>query len=457
MTNLFGTTGVRKVYGSEFDLEMALNLGKSLGTYLKEGTILIARDARITGRMVEDALCSGILSTGVDVVKAGIIPTPTLAYSTMKGGYNAGLMITASHNPPEYTGVKFWSQTSMGYTSEEEKRIEEIYHSRNFKQAAWDSLGSEKILETAVAEHIKSIITYCDIDKIRSQSFNVIVDPGNGAACVLTPYLMRKIGCRVTTLNGQLDGHFPGRRSEPDKESLTDLMEMVTKTGADLGIAHDGDSDRVVFVTEEGEVVRGDRVIALLAREILAKSGSGTIVTTVDSSRVLDETVEKAGGTTVRTPVGDIQVAVKVKELGALLGGEACGVFIYPEFHLAPEPFLTACRIVELMAVTERSFGDLISEIPIYPLMKTKIQCPNDKKAGAMGKLAQVLPNEISDVVDVITVDGIGLSLKDGWILVRPSGTEPVIRITCESSSEQHVKTILEKSKAIVERVIASE
>jgi phosphoglucosamine mutase len=456
MTKLFGTTGVRKVYGSEFDLDMALNLGKSLGTYLEKGNVLIARDARITGRMVENALCAGIISTGVNVVKAGIIPTPTLAYNTMKGGYNAGLMITASHNPPEYTGVKFWSQTSIGYTSDKEKRIEKIYYSENFKQADWDSLGSERVLETAVDRHIEGIINYCNVDQIKSQSFHVIVDPGNGTACVLTPYLMRKIGCRVTTLNGQLDGHFPGRCSEPDEESLTDLIEMVTKTNANLGIAHDGDSDRVVFVTETGEVVRGDRVIALLAREILLKSGRGTIVTTVDSSRVLDETVEKAGGTTVRTPVGDIQVAVKVKELGAVLGGEACGVLIYPEFHLAPEPFLTACKIVEMMARTKRSFGDLISEIPVYPLMKTKIQCPNEKKTSAMENLANVLPNEISDIVDVITVDGIGLSLKDGWILVRPSGTEPVIRITCESSSDEHVKKMLENSKTIVERIISA-
>jgi phosphomannomutase len=345
----------------------------------------------------------------------------------------------------------------MGYTSEVERRIEEIYHSGNFKEASWDSLGSERILETTVDTHIESIVKNCNLDKIKSQSFNVIVDPGNGAGCVLTPYLMRKIGCRVTTLNGQLDGHFPGRRSEPDEESLMDLMEMVTKTNANLGIAHDGDSDRVVFVTEKGEVVRGDRVIALLAREMLSKSGGGTVVTTVDSSRVLDETVEKAGGKTVRTPVGDIQVAVKVKELGAILGGEACGVFIFPEFHLAPEPFLTACKIIELMAETERSFGDIVSEIPVYPLLKTKLQCQNEMKSEVMENLAMVLPNEISDVVDVITVDGVGLSLKDGWILVRPSGTEPVIRITCESSSDEHVKRILENSKAIVERVIASE
>jgi phosphoglucosamine mutase len=457
MTKLFGTTGVRKVYGSEFDIDMALKLGKSLGTYLDKGTVLIGRDARTTGRIVEDALCSGLLSTGIDIVKAGIIPTPTLAYTTMKGKYSAGLMITASHNPPEYTGVKFWSHTSMGYTFEEERRIEEIYHSEKFKQADWDSLGSERILETAVEQHIKAIVKKCNVSKIKSQSFNVIVDPGNGAACVLTPYLIKEIGCQVTTLNGQLDGHFPGRRSEPDEESLTGLSEMVKKTTAHLGIAHDGDSDRVVFVTEKGEIVRGDRVIALLAREALSKSGRGTIVTTVDSSRVLDEVVEKAGGKIVRTPVGDIQVAMKVKELGAALGGEACGVFIFPEFHLAPEPFLAACKILELMAETERSFGDLISEIPIYPLLKTKIQCPNDEKSIAMKNLVKILPKEIGNVREVITVDGIGLNLQDGWILVRPSGTEPVIRITCEASSDERVKEILEKSRAIVERVIASE
>jgi phosphomannomutase/phosphoglucomutase len=457
MTKLFGTTGVRKVYGTEFDLDMALKLGKSLGTYLEKGSVLIARDARITGRMVEDALCAGILSTGVDVVKAGIIPTPTLAYNTMKGGYTAGLMITASHNPPEYTGVKFWAHTSMGYTSEEERKIEEIYFSENYRQASWDSLGSERVLETAVDEHIESIMKHCDSKKIASRSFNVIVDPGNGAACVLTPYLMRKVGCRVITLNGQLDGTFPGRRSEPDEESLTDFAEMMKESGANLGIAHDGDSDRVVFVTETGEVVRGDRVIALLAREILSISKGGTIVTTVDSSRILDETVNKAGGEAVRTPVGDIQVAMKVKELGALLGGEACGVFIYPEFHLAPEPFLTACKILELMAETERDFGDLVSEIPIYPLLKTKIHCPNEKKNEVMGTLAELLPNGMADVKEVIKVDGIGLSLQDGWILVRPSGTEPVIRITCESSSEEHVKEILRIATATVEEAISSE
>jgi len=339
---LFGTTGVRKVYGTEFDLEMALNLGKAVGTYLSEGTVLIARDARTTGKMVADALTAGIVSTGVNVVRAGIIPTPTLAFLTRKYGYSTGLMITASHNPPQYTGVKFWSSDSMGYKPEMEAEMEKIYISRKFNVAQWDAIGNESTLESGAEIHIESLLKQCDKDLISSKNFRVIVDPGNGAGCVLAPYLMQKLGCKVVTINGQLDGHFPGRKSEPEKESLGDLIKMVKETNADLGIAHDGDSDRVVFVTETGEVVRGDRTIALFAVEAIKKGKAKTVVTTVDSSKVLDEAVARAGGTTERTPGGDIQVAMKIREVGAVHGGEDCGVFVFPEYHLAPEPFLAS-------------------------------------------------------------------------------------------------------------------
>jgi phosphoglucosamine mutase len=453
---LFGTTGVRKVYGSEFNLEMALNLGKALGTLLGEGTVLVARDARTTGLMVADTLSAGLLSTGVNVVRAGIIPTPTLAFITMKRGFDAGVMVTASHNPPEYTGVKFWSKTSMGFTSDEEQQLEEIYVSMKFKVAPWDKLGNELTIETAADEHIQAILASCDADLIKSKSYTVVVDPGNGAACVLTPYLMQKLTRKVVTINGQLDGHFPGRKSEPEESSLGDLIQMVKDIGADLGIAHDGDSDRVVFVTEKGEVIRGDRTIALLAEDYLLTAKHGTLVTTVDSSLVLDETVKKRGGKTIRTPVGDIQVAVKVKETNAVMGGEACGVFILPEFQLAPEPFLAACRILEKMAVTGRSFGELIEDIPIYPLSKTKLKCPNEKKAFVMQRLAETLPISLKDVVQVLTVDGLGITMKEGWILVRPSGTEPVIRITCEGPTQASVNRVLKATKHVVEKTIDS-
>ena len=451
---LFGTTGVRKIYGKEFDLEMALNLGKALGTLVGSGTVLLARDARTTGLMVADTLSAGIMSTGVNVVRAGIIPTPTLAYLTMSRGYDAGLMVTASHNPPEYTGIKFWSKSSMGFTSDEERKLEKIYESKKFTVASWDQLGEELTLETAVDEHIEAILRKCDPELIRSKNFTVIVDPGNGAGCVLAPYLIQKLSSKVVTINGQLDGHFPGRPSEPEEESLGDLMEMVKQTGADLGIAHDGDSDRVVFVTEKGEVIRGDRTIALLAQDYLMRAKWGVIVTTVDSSLALDEIVEKGGGETIRTPVGDIQVAVKMKESEALMGGEACGVFILPDFHLAPEPFLAACLILERMARTGKSFGELISEIPIYPLMKFKLKCPNEKKETVMKILVDTLPKGLENVEKVITVDGIGVTLKEGWILVRPSGTEPVIRITCEGPTKELVSSTLEKAKSIVEKTI---
>ncbi|MDH4213426.1 MAG: phosphoglucosamine mutase [Candidatus Thorarchaeota archaeon] len=453
---LFGTTGVRKIYGSEFDLEMALNLGKALGTLLGEGTVLVARDARTTGLMVADTLSAGLLSTGVNVIQAGIIPTPTLAFITMRRGLDAGVMVTASHNPPEYTGVKFWSKTSMGFTSEEERQLEEIYMSRRFKVAPWDRLGNELTTETAADEHIQAILANCDTDLVKSKSYTVVVDPGNGAACVLTPYLMQKISGKVVTINGQLDGHFPGRKSEPEESSLGDLIQMVKDIGADLGIAHDGDSDRVVFVTEKGEVVNGDRTIALLAEDYLRTNKQGTIVTTVDSSLVLDETVQKRGGEVIRTPVGDIQVAMKVKETGAVMGGEACGVFIFPEFQLAPEPFLAACRILEMMARTGRSFGDLIGDIPVYPLIKAKVRCPNEKKTHVMQELTKVLPKALENVTQILTVDGIGVILKEGWILVRPSGTEPLIRITCEGPTRKLVEKVLSTAQHVIEKTIDS-
>jgi phosphoglucosamine mutase len=453
---LFGTTGVRKVYGEEFDLEMALNLGKALGTYLGKGTVIVARDARTTGLIVSDALTAGIMSTGVNVVRAGIIPTPTLAFTTMKHGFDAGLMVTASHNPPQYTGVKFWSQNSMGFTSKEEVKLEEIYNSKEFKVANWNALGKETRLEAAVDEHIEYLLGRCDVEAIRSKSFRVIVDPGNGAACVHTPYLMERLGCQVVTINGQLDGHFPGRRSEPDEESLGDLIQMIKRTGADLGIAHDGDSDRVVFVTEKGEVVTGDRSIALLAQQVLGTSKSKTVVTTVDSSLVLDETVEKAGGNTIRTPVGDIQVAIRVAEEKGVIGGEACGVFIFPDAHLAPEPFLAACKVLELMASSEKSFGELISDIPKYPVLRTKVECSNEKKQVVMDNLAESLPGKMSDVKEVLTVDGLGITTKKGWILVRPSGTEPVIRITCEGQTKEAADHILKTAEEVVRATIAS-
>ena len=451
---LFGTTGVRKIYGKEFDLEMALNLGRALGTLVKDGTVLLARDARTTGLMIADALSSGVLSTGVNVVRAGIIPTPTLAYMTMKRRYKVGLMVTASHNPPEYTGIKFWSKNSMGFTSEEERELEEIYESKKFTQAAWDRLGKESRLETAVEEHIEGILEKCDADLIRSKEFTIVVDPGNGAACVFTPYLIQNLSKKMISINGQLDGTFPGRRSEPDEESLGDLVQMVKDTAADLGIAHDGDSDRVVFVTEKGEVIRGDRTIALLAQDYLLTAKQGTVITTVDSSLVLDEIVEKDRGKTIRTPVGDIQVALEVHKRDAVMGGEACGVFILPELHLAPEPFLAACRILEKMARTGKSFGDLISDIPIYPLKKAKLTCANEKKGPVMKKLTEALPRELDNVIEVITVDGIGVTLKEGWILVRPSGTEPVIRITCEGQTEDMVNKTLTATKKIVGETI---
>ncbi|MEM2142738.1 MAG: phosphoglucosamine mutase [Candidatus Thorarchaeota archaeon] len=452
--SLFGTTGVRKVYGTEFTLDLALDLGMALGTYLGEGKILLAQDARTTGRMIADAFAAGVMSTGVDVVRAGTIPTPTLAFMTGVDRYAAGVIVTASHNPPEYTGVKFWRSDGMGYTPEQERRIEDILQRREFKRQTWDRLGKDTQIDHAVSRHMTAILDRCDVGLVASMGFKVVVDPGNGVGTLMTPYLLRKLGCKVLSINGQLDGHFPGRRSEPDEESLADLVTMVRQSGAALGVAHDGDSDRVVFVSETGEVIRGDRIIALLAREMIRDCTSKTVVTTVDSSQVLDDTVSKSGGATIRTPVGDIQVAMKIQESGACFGGEACGVFIFPDFHLGPEPFLAVCRVLELMAESGRTLGELISDIPVYPLSKVKLNCEEHIKGPVMELLERRLPSSVPEIVSVTKVDGLGIVLRNGWALVRPSGTEPVIRITCEAKTSDGLRQILDSVEPIVQSTI---
>ncbi len=454
---LFGTTGIRRIYGSDFTLDMALDLGKALGTYLGgEGNVVIARDTRTTGAMVADAVAAGLMSTGMNIVHAGIIPTPTLAFITRDRGFATGVMVTASHNPPEYTGVKFWRADGMGYTPEEEARLEEIYYSKRFIVAPWDKIGTASEIADAVDQHIDALLRACDTSQIRARPPSVVVDPGNGAACLLTPYLLQRLGCKVVSINSQPDGHFPGRRSEPDEESLVDLVNMVRATHSDLGVAHDGDSDRVVFVTETGEVVRGDRIIALLSREILSSGSSNKVVTTVDSSQIVEKTVESAGGQTIRTPVGDIQVAMKMREENAVFGGEACGVFIFSEFSLAPEPFLATCRLIEMMARTGKRLSELIAQVPAYPLRKTKVNCENERKAAVMERLTDTLPKAIGTVTKTLTVDGIAVFGRDGWVLVRPSGTEPVIRITCEATTEETVEQILQSSKRAVMEAVAS-
>lgn len=426
MGKLFGTSGIRGMVNRDLTPELALDVGLALATCLKNrGAVAVGKDPRTSSDMFESCLASGLLSGGCDVKKLGIVPTPVVGFATRRLGARAGAMITASHNPPEYNGIKFWGNDGMAYTPEQEARVEAIYFAKKLKPVAWDGIGGVEEVDV-LAEYMDEIAGSVSL----SRNYKVVLDCGNGAGALVTPHVLRRLGCRVITLNSQLDGFFPGRQLEPTPENLRELSSVVKSLGADVGFAHDGDADRIAAVDENGRVAQPDKLLALISAHQLRRRGD-IVVTTVDASGVVDECVGAKGGKVIRTRVGDVSVAAAIKETGAIFGGEPSGAWIFPSVHLAPDGPLAAVKILEFLDVAGGKLSELLNEMPEYPTVRKKIACPDEKKAVIMKKLKARLRRDFTGVTSVLTIDGIRLSFEDGgWILIRPSGTEPYIRVT---------------------------
>ncbi|KUO40404.1 MAG: phosphoglucosamine mutase [Hadesarchaea archaeon DG-33-1] len=449
MGKLFGTSGIRGVVNKDLRPELALDLGLALATYLgNSGTVVVGKDPRTSSDMFESCLVSGLLSGGCDVKKLGIVPTPAVSFAARSLGANAGVMITASHNPPEYNGIKFWSSDGMAYRPEQEAKVEAIYFAKRLKSVPWDKIGKVEAADI-LPEYINEIANAVSLKR----SYKVVLDCGNGAGAQVTPYLLRKLGCKVITLNSQLDGFFPGRKLEPTAENLQELCTVVKSLGADLGLAHDGDADRVAAVDEKGRVAEPDKLLALISANQVRKKGD-IVVTTVDASGTVDECVG-AKGKVIRTKVGDVSVAAEIKKRGAIFGGEPCGAWIFPEVHLVPDGPLAAAKILELLESAGKQLSELLDELPEHPTVRKKIACPNEKKATVMKKFETRLRRKFKGISDVLTIDGIRFSFKDGsWALVRPSGTEPYIRVTAGGKKEKNVEKIAENAAKILKSLL---
>ncbi|MDI6884075.1 MAG: phosphoglucosamine mutase [Hadesarchaea archaeon] len=451
MGKLFGTSGVRGVVGEQVTPELAIDLGLALATHLgNSGSVVLGKDPRTSSDMLESCLISGLLSGGCDVKRLGIVPTPVVSFAVRHLGAEAGVMITASHNPPEYNGIKFWDSSGMAYTSEQEEKIEAIYFGKKLRPVVWDKIGEAESVDViqAYMEKITGAVSL-------SKSYKVVVDCGNGAGALVTPYLLRKLGCKVVTLNSHLDGFFPGRGLEPSPENLGELCEVVKSVGADLGIAHDGDADRAAAVDEMGRVAQPDKLLGLISAHQLRRKGE-VVVTTVDASSVVDNCVAERGGKVVRTRVGDVSVAAEIKKHRAVFGGEPSSAWIFPGVHLAPDGPLAAVKILEMLDSTGKKLSELLDALPEYPTVRQKVPCPNERKAGVMKKLVPMLKKEFPGVAEVLTIDGIRLGLKDGWVLVRPSGTEPYIRVTAEGKAPARAREMAGKAVKVLKAAIGA-
>lgn len=436
---LFGTSGIRGKIGSEVTCELALNVGKSLAHYLgNEGSVVLGYDTRTTNKMLDQAIAAGLLESGVDVIKIGMVPTPLVGYATEKLDADAGIMLTASHNPSQYNGIKLWNKNGMAYTSNQEKEIEEIYANKAYTSVTWDKVGKLSVNEEIKGKYVDDLVDMVDI----KEGLKVVIDCASGAGSEISPLVFRKAGCEVTTLNSQPDGFFPGRNPEPNAENLQTLMKTVVAIGADLGIAHDGDADRMITVDEKGNISPFDSLLALISKEF-----DGDIVTTVDAGLCMDESVK---GKVYRTPVGDVNVAEVIIEKNASFGGEPSGTWLHPDFCMCPDGILSGLRMAELVS-NKGKLSDLLDEIPSYPNIREKITCSKEAKIKVMENMEDLLTGAFDDIVEVNSVDGVRLTFSDdSWVLVRPSGTEDYVRITLESRDEARAEEIKETCVKII-------
>jgi phosphoglucosamine mutase len=424
VVRLFGSSGIRGIANVDVTPDLALAVGRVLGS--SYGSVIVGRDPRLSGEMLASALIAGALASGADATDAGMVSTPTLARGAKE--YTCGAVITASHNPAPYNGIKLWNPDGVAFDEAQQEEIEDALERKSFGHAAWDKVGARRTRSDLEELHKQAILSI-----VGHATLKVVVDCGSGATSTITPAVLRGMGCKVTALNAQPDGRFPGRDPEPTEENLELLRRTVRATESDLGIAHDGDGDRMVAVDEKGEFVGGDRLLAVFAKREVRKAA----VVPVDTSMAIDEMLPKAK--IYRTRVGDVYVAQEVRRRKADFGGEPSGTWMFPRVTLCPDGVYAAAHLASL--VQETPLSDLVARVPRYPILRGGVPFPPAERDAVSKRIGAAMKG-VDGRLD--TIDGWRVGFDDGWFLVRLSGTEPKVRITAEARSEARAKELYE-------------
>ena len=426
--SLFGTSGIRRLADRDL-VQLALQVGMAIGTLHKR--VVVGRDTRTSGNAIRHAVTSGLLAAGANCSDAGVLPTPTLAVAASE--FEAGVMITASHNPPQYNGLKVLNPDGSAFSPAQQKQIEELIGQPTRLDIRWERMQTDQVYTKAVEKHIVRILR----DFPGKKKLKVVVDCGCAAAYFISPEVLARMGCEVITLNCHASGIFP-HDVEPIEANLGDLMSAVKQNGADLGIAHDGDADRVMAVDDRGRFISGDKLLAIFARN----SGSSAIVTTIDASMC----IEDIGFKVMRTKVGDPYVSEELKKGGGF-GGEPSGAWVFPRVSLCPDGIYGAACIADI--ASRQKLSELVDSLPSYPVVRGSIVGTVREQTTLIERLKTELKPETVD-----TIDGLKLVFKDGWLLVRPSGTEPKIRITSEARDELSARRYFDQGSKIINNCI---
>lgn len=452
MGKLFGTNGVRGIVNLELTPKFVRDMSKAIGTFFSGKTILVGIDARVTGRMIRDIVIPSLIDSGVRVYDSGLAPTPAHQYAVKYYNLDGGVVITASHNPPEYNGLKVLGEKGMELPHEYEDLIEEIYYKKSFVHG----VGYFSGLLDPIKPYVSGILSHIDSSSVREYKFRVATDTISSVAGLTVPLVLKELNVEMISINGQLDGAFSSRNPEPLPDNLQNLSKFVRSCGCNFGVAFDGDADRSIFISDKGEVIWGDRSGALLVEHSMRKHGKGVLVVGVSASRVVEYPIKKLGGEVIWTKVGSVIITHKILELESkgirAFGLEENGGFFYTPHQPARDGTMSLALMLEALSKMNVTLSEYNSSLPKLFMAKDKLSCPNEKKSYVIEKIIKYYS---SLGYDYDTIDGIRVWLNENeWILVRPSGTEPVLRIFAESTEPEKTKNLLAKTKSEVSKLI---
>ncbi|MGC8936617.1 MAG: hypothetical protein ACP5KV_04550 [Candidatus Methanomethylicaceae archaeon] len=430
MYKLVSSSGIRGIAMREVSPDLCMMLGLSISAKMR-GDFVVGHDVRLSSPLLANSLMDGLNAGGSNSIFLGLSPTPAVAYYSKH--FSGGLVITASHNPPEYNGIKIFDRRGASVPA---TFYENLLSDTQAKYASWNSLGSRKDHE-GLHEYLDFLCSFFNTKK----RWRVGIDPGNGATCLTAPLVFRLGGHEVFPVNLAPDGKFPGRGAEPKEDALQSLADTIRKNSLDIGFAYDGDGDRLAVLDENGTFLSQDVLLGQMARFFVKQHG-GSVVVNVDSSSVIDLLVQSVGGAVYRSKVGDPYILEEMLKRGSVFGGETCGAWITP--HLpCPDGVLSSILLLNLLDQMGIRPSQLRSGVPDFFLERTKVQCPNDLKDIVMIRLKELLTAAWPDA-KVSEIDGIRLAWQEfDWVLIRPSGTEPLIRITAESQDRKRTKELI--------------
>ena len=434
-----GITGVRGIVGETFTPELAVEFAQAFATYLDRGRILVCRDTRPSGPMVRSAVMAGLLAAGCEAIDLGICPTPTMQLAVQRDDAQGGISITAGHNPSHWNALKFVRGDGLYLNATQAEELLDLYHQGEFEKAKWNEIRTNIETQDAIEHHIERLKQAFDVESIRRRGLKVALDCCNGASALLVPRLLEGLGCIVLSINDDIQAPFP-HNPEPKRETMAQLRAVVKAGAADIGFAHDADGERIGIVTESGEPLSEEMTLAIAAEIKLSRS-PGVVVTNVSTTSAIDAIAARHASSVVRTQVGTAYISEAILEHRAVLGGEGNGAVALPEIHATNDSAAAIMLLLEHMSVTERKISAIAASLPRYAMHKDEVPIAPNLLFSVLNDLRREVETAGAQAVDLS--DGIKFTWPDGWLHIRASNTESMIRVIAEAEDEKRAQEIL--------------